>query len=187
MISRRFFLPLLSVSFIVSSCNVFDLFDDHTVDGRFFNEENDAYHFQDNCFFSQNYPMALDNDYSDYAELSCLVSPQESNNHGVYCIFIGVPKTSLKVRNNRLTFSPICPVTVHFLTLTGRDMVGIYSKHTAIAHINGSAQLSDLAGNLKEDMDVFPSSIRLKLLLDDGGKIRLAFNSLTDGSVMDAH
>lgn len=187
MITRRLFLLLLSVSFFESSCSVFDLFDDHTVDGKFFNEDNVAYHFQENCFFSKNYPMALDNDYSDYAELSCLVSPQESNNHGVYCIFIGVPKTCMKVRNNRLSFSPICPVTVYFLTLTNRDMVGIYSKHTAIAHINGSAQLSGSAGNLKEDMGVFPSTIRLKLSLDDGGKIRLAFNSLTEGSVMDAH
>ena len=51
MITRRLFLLLLSVSFFESSCSVFDLFDDHTVDGKFFNEDNVAYHFQENCFF----------------------------------------------------------------------------------------------------------------------------------------
>lgn len=174
----------LSFAFILSSCSVFDLYDDGTIDGKYFLEEGSVFHFQDNCFFVQRYPMAFDNDYSDYAELSCLV--QESSTHGEYCIFIGVPKECLKVRNNRLSFTSICPVTVCFLTFAthNSDMIGINSKHTAIARFSGSAQLPDSADKLKEDKGVYRSTLRLKLSLDDGNRLLLHFNSLTNDSIM---
>ena len=169
---------LISCLLFLDSCVGFttDTSRYNNVDGCFFQDTGAFIHFSDTCFFSQYYPDFLSAKHKECAELSCRV--EERAPFGDYCIYIAIPHDAYSIKDNQIILPSHCTVNVKFLLLSG-DVVFVHSEYSALARF----RQSDLPYKTKADESVAPCHISVKLSLENGGVLLLAFDRAMNGSI----
>ena len=171
---------ILSTLFVFEACEGIgrDTYEVNLVDGSYFQDTGEVFHFSDTCFFSQKYhpSHSWKGQYNDYVELSCQF--WEDRRYASYCIYIAIPRDSYTIKDNQVILPAHCPVMVDFLRLSN-DLVGIPSFYSAKARFRSSS----LPYYSTEDGNINPCKIDMKLTLDGGGVLNLSFDRVMNGSV----